>query len=176
MNGTEPIRVILEKGNYTMLDVIGGFEALSIYFEIVITGITFGLLYVIYTQTVHQAHHIDHQFKATSVQVCLNFLDRLRDEDFRKINDKIRLKEKLDLTKENNEWFVVLRFLNHFEHIAIVEHRGVIDLDNTMSFFSSYLSFIDDNIQIKKLIDDMDGQKLSYLKKLLLKNVDYIDT
>ncbi len=174
MNGTEPIRVIIEKEYLTMLDVIGGFEALSLYFEIVVAGLTFGLLSVIYYQTMHQANHIDHQFRATSVQVCLNFLDRLRDDDFRKINDKIRLKEKLDLTEESNEWFIVLRFLNHFEHIAIVEHRGVIDLDNTMSFFSSYLSFINNNTQIKNLVDNMAGSKLSYLKKLLLKNVDYV--
>lgn len=110
------------------------------------------------------------QSSSTSVQVCLSFFDRLRDTDMRTIHGEILLKKTLNLNEGCTDWTNLIRFLNHFEHIAIAEDRNVIDFDVTMSYFSSYLTDINNSDQITNFLNMQKGKSFSYLKILLHKH------
>ena len=76
----------------------------------------------------------------------------------------------LNLNEGCTDWTNLIRFLNHFEHIAIAEDRNVIDFDVTMSYFSSYLTDINNSDQITNFLNMQKGKSFSYLKILLHKH------
>ena len=130
------------------------------FIEILIIAIGFGFTGITILALNSQ---IKKQATVSSTQICLSFFERLRNDDFRNISKKIRLKEKFDLTEEHSDWISLMTYLNHFEHIAIAEDREAIDLNSTMSFFNGYLKQMRKNDQVHDHICNQKGANLSYL-------------
>ena len=107
------------------------------------------------------------QAKVKSAELLLQFLQRLRDDDFR-----ITVKFIFDGTKPDNwnESLEVEKLLNHFEYIAALYKDGTLDISQIREFFGSNLKMIKDNDAVQKIMSDIvkrDSEIYKNLRRLL---------
>ena len=109
------------------------------------------------------------QAKVKSAELLLQFLQRLRDDDFR-----ITIRFIFDGTKSDNwnESLEIEKLLNHFEYIAALHKDGTLDMSQIREFFGSNLRMIDDNKTAQQVMNDIverDSDIYKNLKSLLNK-------
>ena len=111
------------------------------------------------------------QTKVKSAELILSFLERLRDDDFRKTTDYI-----FDGTKPDNwnEAIEIEKMLNHFEYIAALNKDGTLDLGQIKEFFKANLERIRDNQQVQQIMQNAIKKDPDFTYKNLKKLLDKI--
>ena len=133
-----------------LIGLIGWAEILAIssIIGVFITSIFLGLQY-------------QKQSKATSSKLIIIILNRLRDEDFRDVVEKMKKDQnigKLDLK----------RYLTYLEYIAIFWDDGILSFHHVDQIFGMNFRLLNKNKQSLKILDDIpfDSDLYYYINKI----------
>jgi len=114
-------------------------------------------------------YQIRMQRKATSASVSLEMLKRMRDDDFR---DTVKFLKSGTVPKSGwDKDLELLKFLNHFEDMAMFEEDGVLNFEHIKQMHGHILKLIKSNADTQRLIkkwsDEDPNFYFIFLRRLL---------
>jgi hypothetical protein len=92
---------------------------------------------------------IHKQTKATSANLSLEMLKRMREEDFRDVVEKILQDQPEKCNRRDLD-----RLLNHFEYMALFEDDGTLDVTHIEHMYGAVLKKIKDNKFVQDIIQE----------------------
>lgn len=111
---------------------------------------------------------ISKQTKATSANLSLEMLKRMREEDFRDTVEKILKDQPQTCNRRDLD-----RLLNHFEYMSLFEDDGSLDIQHIIHMYGAVLKKIKDNVFIQEIIQESVKKDPNYyyihLRELLKK-------
>jgi len=93
-------------------------------------------------------YNTNKQSKVTSSQVIITMLNRLRDNDFRDVYEKMKKNQHIDDLE-------LRRYLTYLEYIAIFCHDGVLSFYHVDQIFGANFKWLNKNAQVLAILDNI---------------------